>query len=173
MSDYKEMLDRSGREFPEPELPVDAIFRRRDRKRRNERIVAGLGGLAIALALVLLGMNIIRSRPSPAEPVHSKDRLNAAVVESDGTIRGEIPGLPVDAFATALSPDGRTIAFVTRGDGYRGMRLVRGRPPDRHHRDRREGRAPADRWMALDRHAVVVPGREPGRVHGTEGRREL
>jgi Tol biopolymer transport system component len=120
MSDYKEMLDRSGREFPEPELPVDAIFRRRDRKRRNERIVAGLGGLALALALILVGMSIIRSRPSPAEPGPSKDRLNAAVVGSDGSIQGEIPGLPVDAFAPALSPDGRTIAFVTRATDIAG-----------------------------------------------------
>src|SRR5207344_1560473 len=128
MSDYKGMLDRAGREFPEPELPVDAIFRRRDRKRRNERIVAGLGGLAIALALVLVGMNIIRSRPSPAEPEPSKDRLNAAVVGSDGSIQGEIPGLPVDAFGTALSPDGRTIAFVTRAMDIAGCGSCEGGP---------------------------------------------
>jgi Tol biopolymer transport system component len=120
MSDYKGMLDRAGREFPEPELPVDAIFRRRDRKRRNERIFAGLGGLAIALALILVGMSLIRSRPSPAVPGPSKDRLNAAIVGPDGSIHGEIPGLPVDAFATALSPNGRTIAFVTRATDIAG-----------------------------------------------------
>ena len=50
MSDTKQMLKRARDRFVPPEDVMGSLIRRRDRKRRNQRI--GAGALAIILALV-------------------------------------------------------------------------------------------------------------------------
>ena len=68
MSDTKERLLRARSQFPPPEGVMESLRRRRDRKRRNQRIRAGVLGLAIAIALGWLGVNAIRSTsPVPAD----------------------------------------------------------------------------------------------------------
>jgi Tol biopolymer transport system component len=64
MSDYRTTLDQTRERFPAPELSLEAVLRRRDRRRRDQRLRAGVVGLAIVLALILVGTNIIRSVPS-------------------------------------------------------------------------------------------------------------
>jgi dipeptidyl aminopeptidase/acylaminoacyl peptidase len=69
MSDTKERLQRARSQFPPPESVMESLRRRRDRKRRNQRIRAGVLGLAIAIAVGWLGVNAIRSTPPvPANP---------------------------------------------------------------------------------------------------------
>jgi hypothetical protein len=63
MSDTKERLQRARSQFPPPESVMESLRRRRDRKRRNQRIRAGVLGLAIAIAVGWLGVNAIRSTP--------------------------------------------------------------------------------------------------------------
>jgi hypothetical protein len=63
MSDSKERLQRARSQFPPPEGVMESLRRRRDRKRRNQRIRAGVLGLAIAIAVGWLGINAIRSTP--------------------------------------------------------------------------------------------------------------
>jgi hypothetical protein len=70
MSDTKERLQRALSQFPPPVGVMEALRRRRDRKRRNQRIRAGVLGLAIAIALGWLGVTAIRSTP----PVPADDR---------------------------------------------------------------------------------------------------
>ena len=68
MSDTKERLQRARSQFPPPEGVMESLRRRRDRKRRNQRIRAGVLGLAIAIAVGWLGVNAIRSTsPVPAD----------------------------------------------------------------------------------------------------------
>ena len=65
MTEYRSVLERAGSNAPQPDLQVERVLRRRDRKRRNQRIRAGVLGLAIAIAVGWLGVNAIRSTPPP------------------------------------------------------------------------------------------------------------
>ena len=69
MTEYRSVLERAGSNAPQPDLQVERVLRRRDRKHRNQRIRAGVLGLAIAIAVGWLGVNAIRSTPPvPADP---------------------------------------------------------------------------------------------------------
>jgi hypothetical protein len=52
MSDAKEQLQRARSQFPPPEGVMESLRRRRDRKRRNQRIAAGVVGIAVFVAAV-------------------------------------------------------------------------------------------------------------------------
>ena len=68
MIDERDILEQALRRFePEPGL-AERVYRRRDRKRRNQRIGAGVIGIVIAIAVGWLGVNTIRSTHSvPAD----------------------------------------------------------------------------------------------------------
>ena len=61
-------VERAAERFRLPEGSFERLALRRDRKRRNQRIRAGVFGIAIAIALGWLGVNAIRSAPVPAVP---------------------------------------------------------------------------------------------------------
>jgi hypothetical protein len=63
MSDPRSVLERESRRFIQADGAFERLLSRRDRKRRNQRIQAGLLGLAIAVAGGWLGVNVIRSTP--------------------------------------------------------------------------------------------------------------
>jgi Tol biopolymer transport system component len=53
VTEYRSVLERAGANFSAPELPLERILRRRDRKRRNQRIAAGAVGIGVALAVAV------------------------------------------------------------------------------------------------------------------------
>ena len=61
-------VERAAERFRLPKGSFERLELRRDRKRRNQRIRAGVFGIAIAIALGWLGVNAIRSAPVPAVP---------------------------------------------------------------------------------------------------------
>ncbi|HET6712651.1 MAG TPA: hypothetical protein VFI59_02955 [Actinomycetota bacterium] len=63
MSDYRGTLERELERLSPPRIPFDQLARRRDRKRRDQRIRAGVLGLAIVLVMGWLGLSAIRSAP--------------------------------------------------------------------------------------------------------------
>src|SRR5512132_2768419 len=68
MSDYRAILEETMERFPAPELPLEGIYRLRDRRRRNQRLAAGAVGLAIAIGILVVGSVVLRSAPEP-QPV--------------------------------------------------------------------------------------------------------
>lgn len=69
MSEYHDTLERELERLHPPRIPFDQLASRRDRRRRDQRIRAGLLGIAIAIAVGWLGINAIRSSPPvPADP---------------------------------------------------------------------------------------------------------
>ena len=67
MSEDRDLLERALRRFePEPGL-AERVMRRRDRKRRNQRILAGVVGGAIALAVVLAVTRPVLIGPRPGD----------------------------------------------------------------------------------------------------------
>jgi hypothetical protein len=68
MSEHTKLFERAAARYEVPNLTTDGLLRRRDRKRRNQRIRAGVLGLAIAIAVGWLGLNAIRSTDPPPVP---------------------------------------------------------------------------------------------------------
>jgi Tol biopolymer transport system component len=56
-----DLVERAAHVLVTDEPTIESLLRRRDRKRRNERIAAGAVGLAIGIAVVLLGSAYLRS----------------------------------------------------------------------------------------------------------------
>lgn len=84
MSDTQRTLERELERLSPPRIPLDQLFRRRDRKRRNQRIRAGVLGIAIAVAVGWLGIHAIRSTaPRPAD---STPTPTAAELRRDGEV---------------------------------------------------------------------------------------
>jgi Tol biopolymer transport system component len=127
MSDRFDVLERYARLFEAPEPSFDGLLRRRDRRRRNERITAGVVGIAVFIAaiwIVTRGGSIDRSRtpaaPGGARPSVVQDR--SAVDHLVDLNTGAITVLPEtitrlhDAGGVvgqyAASPDGSMLAFV-------------------------------------------------------------
>ena len=54
MTEYKSVLERVGSSAPEPDLELERILRRRDRRRRNQRFAAGVVGIGVFAAAVLV-----------------------------------------------------------------------------------------------------------------------
>jgi hypothetical protein len=67
MNDTKGLLQRARSQFPPPEGVMESLRGRRDRKRRNQRIAAGVVGIAVFVAAVWIvtsGGSLDRSRTS-------------------------------------------------------------------------------------------------------------
>ena len=108
MSDPRSLLERETRRFIQQEGAFERLAERRDRKRRNKRIRAGVLGLAIAIAVGLLGVNAIRSASStPADhPTPTPGSLGSLAYAVDGDI------------------------YVADWDGSNPVRIADGHPPN-------------------------------------------
>ena len=136
MSETKQLLERARDQFPPPTDMMNALVRRRDRKRRNQRITAGVVGIAVFVAAVWIVTGgsfnhtqqpAIQPTPSPtAIPGYHHngeilvlkdgaftqiDPVTGNVVTGNGV---ELPvAHPVSDFA--WSPDGMDLAYATHG----------------------------------------------------------
>lgn len=104
---------------PEP----DALDRQRKAQRRHDRNQR-FAALAIVVALVIAGIvltAVTRNNAnhtqipanSPTPGLTTAPAESAVIVGLDGTTLSSVPGLPADAFALTLSPDGSELAYVT------------------------------------------------------------
>ena len=141
MPDHRQVLERGLHEFHAPELPYEAILQRRDRHRRNQRIAAGVVGLGIGIAAILVGASVIRAdktTPANPEPQLKHNGAIAIVSETSPSEAGSVFLIdprtgsrsqltvcpecePIDSLADVRwSPDGGKISFTTcrRGCAY-------------------------------------------------------
>ncbi|MGA9160888.1 MAG: hypothetical protein WB297_08515, partial [Actinomycetota bacterium] len=70
MTEYRSVLERAGSNAPPPDLQLERVLRRRDRKRRNQRIAAGVVGIAVFVAAVWIvtGVGSLDRSQAPAVP---------------------------------------------------------------------------------------------------------
>lgn len=131
MTDLRGSLERARSTFPPPDLPLERVLRRHDRRQRNRRLGAGLVAGVIAFAGIALFVRTIALEPDviPAGPVGNgsivvRDGGHLIAIGPDG--QDPLPlvdvpfvaeGCPIDARCTADAPyawsaDGTLLAFV-------------------------------------------------------------
>jgi len=70
MTEYTPLFERARARYTTPQLGLDAMYRRRDRKRRNQRIGAGVLALMVATLGIGLFLHVRRAvEEVPAHPV--------------------------------------------------------------------------------------------------------
>jgi hypothetical protein len=80
VTEYRSLLERAGSNFPALDLEHETILRSRDRKRRSQRVAAGIVGIAVfvtAVWMVTSGASPDRSR-TPANQPSTLNRTHAA-----------------------------------------------------------------------------------------------
>ncbi len=90
MNETRELLERVGGRFTFPERAFEALQRRRDRKRRNQRIAAGAVGIAIFVAaiwIVTAGGSFDRAQ-TPAGTGPTAPLTSGPHRTSDGSLDG-------------------------------------------------------------------------------------
>ena len=110
MAETKQLLERAKRAFDPPTDVMDALVVRRDRKRRDQRVRAGVLGLVVAIGVGWLGVIAIRSAPQvPADdpPVLPSTPESWSRVQLDSPPGGDGPSILV------AGPD----RLVAVGDG--------------------------------------------------------
>jgi Tol biopolymer transport system component len=134
MSDLKALLERADRAVSDVPLPADGLEglqRRRDRKRRSQRLTAGVVGIAVFVAavwIVTTGGSSDRTQ-TPAVPgpaVTGPTSAVGAVPKTDYLLdlnTGEMTPLPESIVGTedktagyAVSPDGSEVAYYGRAE---------------------------------------------------------
>ena len=118
MSDLKELLDREARRVDEAPDALGSVLRRRDRKRRNQRIRAGVVGMALFVAALLvvttfgfLGQATVPSGEGTTGPAET------GPAETGPAVTGN-PGHPfsADNGFVGLPPEGATLSHPARGE---------------------------------------------------------
>jgi Tol biopolymer transport system component len=122
-------VERAAERFRLPEGSFERLVRRRNRKRRNQRIRAGVVGLAVAVAAILAGAITIGSTdPKPAQETPTPSPTPSPAVNPGLDVAidlstGEATPLPEsittiqDAGNYRISPDGRTLLFEASDAG--------------------------------------------------------
>ena len=131
MSDDRSTLERELERLTPPRIAFDQLERRRDRKRRDQRIRAAVVGLAVAIGVAWLGANLIWSTPSvPTDETPSPtpspevsidwESVPGVSIEDSAIVdvrTGEITALPAsissfrDAGGFAVAPGGDVLLF--------------------------------------------------------------
>jgi Tol biopolymer transport system component len=110
----QQSVERAAERFSAPEGSFERLALRRDRKRRNQRIGAGVLGIAVAIAVGWLGINAIRSTPPvPADPTPTEE-LGIFAPVAGHVVYGTRAGIyAVDPMVTG---DGSTPVQLTSED---------------------------------------------------------
>ena len=106
MTEFRSVLERAGSNAPQPDLQVERVLRRRDRRQRNQRIGAGALGVIVALALGTILVRSVTSEPTPADPPVVPGPAPAA----SGTLTYVLDG---DIFVA--DPDGSNAVRIANG----------------------------------------------------------
>ncbi|MET1012111.1 MAG: hypothetical protein ABWY83_06995 [Actinomycetota bacterium] len=113
MSEHTKLFERAAARYEPPDLSVDRLLKRRDRKRRNQRITAGVVGIAVFVGLVWIvtsGLSFDRTQ-TPAVPGGAE--TGPAVTGQSGTgdfYSEDFSGLPPEGAVASSPVEGEVVA---------------------------------------------------------------
>jgi Tol biopolymer transport system component len=133
MGDLKSVLERGLRGFEPSDDAFERTLRRRDRKRRNQRIAAGIVGIAVFVAaiwIVTSGLSLDRSEKSVVPAGTGPMQTAVQPTPTPPAVTGPEPAYLIDlntgektqlpksiaGFGYAASPDGTMVAYVSLDD---------------------------------------------------------
>jgi Tol biopolymer transport system component len=124
MIDERERYELAFQQFHMPEPAWDRLVGRRDRKRRNQRIVAGVVGIAVFVAAVwavTIGGSFNRTQQPAVQPTPTPTPPAGTAPETAYLIdlnTGEMTPLPksIAGCCYAVSPDGTMVAYGSLDD---------------------------------------------------------
>jgi hypothetical protein len=110
MRSTREVVDRVGGRFPLPDDAFDRLERRRNRKRRNQRIAAGSVGMAVFVALIWIVTTVgsFDRTQTPAGPAEETQPAGSAEEpDPPGRVQGAPPasGVPKVDYVIDLKTD--------------------------------------------------------------------
>jgi hypothetical protein len=123
MIETKQLLERARRQFPPTSDAMEALVRRRDRKRRNQRIAAGVVGIAVFVAAVWIvtsGLSLDRSETSVVPGGGVTGPAGSLVPNSTGV---NVINLPPEG-APPSSPEHGELVLSVEGRGIAADRAV-------------------------------------------------
>ena len=92
MSDYTKLFERAGARYEPPDLRMEGLLKRRDRKRRNQRIASGVVGIAVFVAAIWVVTTGLPVRSVPDRGCSGRPRHRTG---GDGTSGDRTdPGFP-------------------------------------------------------------------------------
>src|SRR5215470_11297781 len=109
MIDERDIFDRAIRTFVPPDPAFERLVRRRDRKRRNQRIGAAVVAIAVALVTFAGLARDIRRAPRPAT-------TPAPVALDPGTLVFIGEGMSPESRLYSVSADGSDLHAIPTGD---------------------------------------------------------
>jgi Tol biopolymer transport system component len=132
MIDERERYELAFQQFHMPEPAWDRLVGRRDRKRRNQRIVAGVVGIAVFVAAVwavTTGGSFNRTQQPAVQPTPTPTPPAGTAPETAYLIdlnTGEKTQLPksIVGCCYAASPDGTRVAYVSLDDFRRNQVFI-------------------------------------------------
>ena len=124
MNDVRALLERGYADATPPPDGFERMLRRRDRKRRNQRIAAGIVGIAVFVAavwIVTTGGSFNRTQQPAVQPTPTPTPPAGVAPETAYMIdlnTGEKTSLPksIAGGGYAVSPDGTMVAYVSLDD---------------------------------------------------------
>jgi WD40 repeat protein len=125
MPDQRAALERAERQFSEPNVDIESVHRRSSQRRRNQRISAGVVGIAVFVAaiwIVTSGGSFNRTQQPAVQPTPTPEPSlttpeNAYLIDLN---TGEMTPLPKNIAGNigyAVSPDGTMVAYTDPGRG--------------------------------------------------------
>jgi Tol biopolymer transport system component len=127
MNDTKDLLERVGDRFTFPDDMFERLRRRRDRKRRNQRIAAGVVGITVFIAAIWIVTSVgsvdrtqtpaVSGRPETGPTPTRVPYLQVPYLIDLNT--GELTPLPTSIAGVggySVSPDGTMVAYVSDDD---------------------------------------------------------
>ena len=130
MNDYRNVLERDlARVGPAP-FDLDDVVRRRDRKRRNQRITAGVVGIAVFVAAIWIVTSVgsLDRTQTPAVPGGAETgptptlpagiRLGPYLVDLNTGEQTPFPASIAGGLGFSVSPDGTMVTYVSDHEGY-------------------------------------------------------
>jgi hypothetical protein len=117
MSEHTKLFERAAARYEVPDLPMADLVKRRDRKRRNQRIAAGVVGIAVFVAAIWVVTSVSSLDRSETSVVPGGDVTGPAV--SPGPEPGPQPdpyGAVDDFGFIVLPPEGATPSSPENGN---------------------------------------------------------